>query len=170
MLRAAPLLAITAIVVFTAPNFVDGMSKLVVVFVTYLLYEMVYSMFNIPYGSLLSAMSKNEEERAQLSSARGIGGMLGKRTEGSIYGTFNMLRRLGQAIGSSGSVAILGLVGYDVVLSNMGQPQNAETILGIKVLCILVPAIVSLGSWAAFRFIWNITPELKAKMAEKSGI
>lgn len=369
MLRATPLVAITAILVFTAPTWVDGMAKLVVVFTTYLLYELAYNLFNIPYGSLLAAMAKTDEERAKLSSARGVGGMLGnlipmslfpivisvfektpqlgygmgvtvcaligfvccflsyrfteerctkegksepedakitdifeafaknkalialsihgicqgimmaismtmgtymfsdvlgnialmsastiftmplsilvlvlspklvkkmgtvslirkglvlgaafyivlfalhvttnvnvwvhivlstlassfvsvstmmqwglvgetidynqyllgKRTEGSIYGTFNMLRRLGQAIGSSGSVALLGVIGYDVVLSNMGMAQSAETILGIKVLCVLAPAIVSLGSWVAFRFVWNITPEIKAQMIE----
>ena len=370
MLRMAPLLAITAIIVFTAPNYLEGMSKLVVVFVSYLSYELIYSLFNIPYGSLLTAMSQNEEERAKLSSARGIGGMLGsmlpsimfpiiitafsknpqigysmgvticailgfvfcmmsyyfteercgdavkeevqesnftdifevtrknraflalaihgvfqgimqaanmsmgtyifsdvlgdlslmslssicvmpftgaalifsprlvkkmgtmklirvglimgsatylllfalhvftnvnpmvhiifstiggtftgigtmmqwglvgetidyneyllgKRSEGTIYGTFNMLRRLGQAIGTSGSVALLGWIGYDAVLSNAGMPQSAGTILGIKVLCILVPAIVAIGSWAAFKYVWNITPELKAKIAAK---
>ena len=358
MLRTTPLLAITAILVFTAPNLVDGMSKLVVVFVTYLLYEVVYSMFNIPYGSLLSAMSQNEGERAMLSSARGVGGMLGsmlptvlfpiiitgfertpelgyglgvticavagfvmcflsyafteercgdvdkkevqetkvtdiinsirynqaflaliihgvfqgmnqainmtmgtymfsdvlgnmtymsvsyvltmplsmcvllfspkliqkhgtmpiiqkslvigsgiyvllfimhiltnvnvwvhmivsalagtftnvgvmmqwglvgqtvdfnekilgKRSEGSIYGMFNMVRRVGQAIGSSGSVAILGLIGYSVAISNAGGTQSDFTILGIKVLCILVPAFASMGSWVAFRYIWG---------------
>lgn len=367
MLRATPLVAITAILVFTAPTWVDGMAKLVVVFTTYLLYELAYNLFNIPYGSLLAAMAKNDEERAKLSSARGVGGMLGslipmtmfpivistfektpqmgygtgvtvcavigfvccflsyrfteerctqenkgepedakitdifdafaknkalvalsihgicqgimmaisqtmgtymfsdvlgnlalmsastvftlpmsivvlalspklvkkmgtvpliqktlligvgiyvvlfglhittnvnpwvhivlsalgsafasvgtmmqwglvgetidyneyilgKRTEGTIYGTFNMIRRLGQAIGSSGSVALLGLMGYDVTLSNMGMSQSPETILGIKALCVLAPAIVSLGSWIAFRFVWNITPELKEKM------
>lgn len=370
MLRTTPLLAITAIIVFTAPNFVDGMSKLVVVFVTYLLYEMVYNMFSIPYGSLLSAMSENEEERAKLSSARGIGGMLGniiptvlfpiiiavfesnpqlgygtgvticaaigfvlclmsyyfteercgdavkeevqetkitdifeviqknrafvglslhgifqgvmqaismtmgtymyqdvlgslalmsisnicimpvtllflfmaprlvkkmgtakliqnslligagiyvilfslmvltdinvwlyialsgigygfvgvstmmqwslvgetidyneyltgKRTEGTIYGTFNMVRRLGQAIGSSFSVALLGWIGYDVALANAGLAQSDTTILGLKVLCILVPAFIALGSWVAFKFVWYIKPEYKAKVAEK---
>ena len=70
MLRATPLVAITAILVFTAPNFVDGMGKLVVVFTTYLLYELAYNLFNIPYGSLLAAMAKTDEERAKLSSAR----------------------------------------------------------------------------------------------------
>ena len=362
MLRTTPLLAITAIIVFTAPNFVDGMSKLVVVFVTYLIYEMVYNMFSIPYGSLLSAMSETEEERAQLSSARGIGGMLGnvmptvlfpiiiavfasnqqlgygvgvticaaigfvccllsyyfteercgdavktevqeskltdifevvkknrafvglslhgvfqgvmqaismtmatymysdvlgnmalmsisnltimpisviflilapkivqkigtqkliqnslligagvyvvlfglmvltdinvwvylvmsglgygfvgastmmqwslvgetidyneyltgKRTEGTIYGTFNMVRRLGQAVGSSFSVALLGWIDYDVAISNAGGTQSAVTIFGIKVLCILVPAFLALGSFVAFRFVWKIAPE-----------
>ena len=360
MLRMTPLLAITAIVVFTAPNFFDGMAKLVVVFFSYLMYELVYNMFTIPYGSLLSAMSKNESERAKLSSARGIGGMmgslgpsvafpfileafkhnpqigygvgvticaafgfvfclmsyffteercgdsvkvdvqeskftdifevikknhafkalaihgvfqgllqainmtmgtylfsdvlgslalmsisnlcvlplsimlllfapsivkrigampmirggiligtvlqsilfilhittqvtpmlhiawsalasmfisvgtmmqwglvgdaidyneylLGKRNEGTIYGTFNMLRRLGQAIGSSGSVALLGMIGYDVAKANMGLAQSAQTVFGIKVLCILVPVFISLGSWCAFRFVWNIS-------------
>ena len=366
MLRTTPLLAITAIIVFTAPSFVEGMSKLVVVFVTYLIYEMVYNMFSIPYGSLLSAMSETEEERAQLSSARGVGGMLGnviptvlfpiiiatftnnpqlgygigvticaaigfvcclfsyyfteercgdavktevqeskitdifeviqknrafvglslhgvfqgvlqaismtmstymysdvlgnmalmsisnltimpisvifllfaprivkkigtqkliqnslligagvyavlfglmvltdinvwvylvlsalgygfvgastmmqwslvgetidyneyltgKRTEGTIYGTFNMVRRLGQAVGSSFSVALLGWIGYDVAISNAGGTQSAVTIFGIKVLCILVPAFLALGSFVAFRFVWKIAPEYLEK-------
>ena len=370
MLRATPLVAITAILVFTAPTLVDGMGKLVVVFTTYLLYELAYNLFNIPYGSLLAAMAKTDEERAKLSSARGAGGMLGsmiplilfpiiisafektpqfgygigvtvcalvgfvccffsyrfteercteektgapedvkvtdifdtlaknravmalcihgvcqgimmaisqtmgtymfsdvlgnlalmsastiitmpfsvltlviapklvkkmgtinlikrssvlgaityvvlfmlhittninvwthiilsalagvftgvgnmmqwglvgtaidyneyllgKRTEGTIYGTFNMIRRLGQAIGSSGGVALLGIIGYDVALSNMGMAQSPTTILGIKVLCILAPAVSTLGSWAAFRFVWNITDEVKAQMAAR---
>ena len=369
MLRSTPLVAITAILVFTAPTLVEGMGKLVVIFTTYLLYELAYNLFNIPYGSLLAAMAKTDEERAKLSSARGVGGMLGsmipmalfpiiisafesnpqlgygagvtvsaiigfvlcflsyrfteerctttatkpeevkitdifetlaknkavmalclhgvcqgimmaisqtmgtymfsdvlgnlalmsvstmitmpfsvltlmyapklvkkmgtislikqasllgagtyivlfilhvttninvwthivltavagvftgigtmmqwglvgtaidyneyllgKRTEGTIYGTFNMIRRLGQAIGASGGVALLGAIGYNVEISNMGMQQNAVTVLGIKVLCILAPALATLGSWAAFQFVWNITPELKEEMAKR---
>jgi len=34
----------------------------------------------------------------------------------------------------------------------------------------LIPAIFILGSWIAFRFVWNITPDVRAKMAAfKSG-
>ena len=29
----------------------------------------------------------------------------------------------------------------------------------------LVPAVFILGSWAAFKFVWNITPEKRAEMA-----
>lgn len=368
MLRATPLLAITGILVFTAPNLVDGASRLVVVFVTYLLYEMMYTMFNIPYGTLLSAMAENPQERAKLSSARGIGGLLGssipvilfpiimdvfrddlalgyaggvtlcavigfvccllsyrfteervsagqetgggeirgtdilvtirknrafvglcvhglcqcavqsvstslgaymysdvlgsiammsvssvlampvslffltlapklsekmgmeqmirggllisiglyvvlfglhvatevnvwihmlvstlangfwslgtlmqwglvgdaieyneyvtgKRTEGSIYGTFNMVRRLGQALGNSFCVAALGWIGYNAVTANAGLPQSEGTILGIKALCLLAPALFSLGSWIAFKFIWNIDSDVRQKIA-----
>jgi len=89
--------------------------------------------------------------------------LTGKRTEGSINGTFNMLRRLGQGLGASMGVAMLGMIGYDAAVS----VQSSETILGIKVLCLLFPAICAIGSWIVFRFVWNITPELREKMAQK---
>lgn len=89
--------------------------------------------------------------------------LTGKRTEGSINGTFNMLRRLGQGLGASFGVAMLGIIGYDVTAA----VQTSGTILGIKILCLIFPAACALGSWLAFRFIWNITPELREKMAQK---
>ena len=87
--------------------------------------------------------------------------LTGKRTEGSINGTFNMLRRLGQGLGASLGVATLGLIGYDATVS----VQSGSTILGIRVLCLLFPALCAIGSWIVFRFVWNITPEMKEKMA-----
>ena len=363
--RIAPLTGMVGILVFTAPGWVTGMSRLVVAFTTYLMYEVFYAMQHIALGGLISAMAKNDGERAELSSARGIGGMLGfivpqmtfpaiislfeqdpalgygvgvtvcaiigylcclgcyffteernvslqkagaapikatdilesfqvnrafvalclhgllsgilmsvggamgtymyadvlgslalmsigslvgmpvslicmsavpklarkigsqkvlrgslligcalyvglfvlhittkiniwvhigisalasgisglsnmmqwgmlseaieyneyltgKRTEGSINGTFNMLRRLGQGLGASFGVAMLGMIGYNATAS----VQTSGTILGIKVLCLLFPAICAVGSWVVFRFVWNITPELKEKMAQ----
>jgi hypothetical protein len=32
-------------------------------------------------------------------------------------------------------------------------------------MCILIPAVIGMGSWLAFRFIWDITPEKREKMA-----
>ena len=89
----------------------------------------------------------------------------GKRTEGSIYGTFNLSRRIGQAIGSGVAFYALAWIGYD----GTAAVQSAGTVLGLKVLCVLVPAVFILGSWAAFKFVWNITPEVRAKMAEKKA-
>ena len=43
--------------------------------------------------------------------------------------------------------------------------QSAGTIFGFKILCVLLPAAFILGSWAAFKFVWNITPEKRAAMA-----
>ena len=86
----------------------------------------------------------------------------GKRTEGSIYGTFNLSRRVGQTIGNSSAVLMLGMIGYNADLA----VQTAATVTGIKVLCVLLPGIFILGSWAAFKFLWNMTPETRAAVAE----
>ena len=364
ILRATPLLAITAIALWTVPTFCDGIATIVALFSFKILYEAAYTMFNIPMGSLLSAMSTNDAERASLSSSRGVGSMFGnmipgmigpviigiwgdrnstgymitgiicalvgfgvclmhyfwteertivgentkaddikfsdiltvvkknrpfvalcihgicictmqqlvsniglymysevyhdvtyqtigtalsspfmvgsmilvpfickklglekliryclliggaicgllfvlhivtdvhplihgvvigvgsglamvsiqmqwglvgeaidyneyatgKRTEGSIYGTFNLARRIGQAVGSSFGFYVLAWIGFDAEL----ETQSAGTIFGLKALCVLVPALFILGSWAAFKFVWNITPETRAKMA-----
>ena len=77
LLRATPLLAITSIVFWTVPTFFEGTAMLVVLFFCKILYEGCYTMFNIPMGSLLSAMADTDSERATLSSARGFGSMIG---------------------------------------------------------------------------------------------
>ena len=368
LLRATPLLAVSAIALWTVPTFMDGIPMLIALFSFKIFYEAAYTMFNIPMGSLLSAMSTNDSERASLSSARGVGSMLGnmipgmvgpviiglfgdrsstgymitgvacavigfvicflhyafteertvvgedtkaddikfsdiltvvkknrpfvalcihgvciclmqyaaqtlglymysgvyhdvtyqtigsalsspfmigsmvavpfickkmglekliryalliggaicgglfvmhlvmdvhplvhgvllgvgsgfamvsiqmqwglvgeaidyneyitgKRTEGSIYGTFNLSRRIGQAIGSGFAFYALAWIGYD----GTAEVQTAGAVLGLKVLCVLVPAVFILGSWAAFKFVWNITPEVRAQMVAKKA-
>lgn len=92
--------------------------------------------------------------------------LTGKRTEGSIYGTFNLTRRIGQTIGNSAAVLALGWIGYDTALADAGLTQAAGTLVGIKVLNVLIPAIFVLGSWAAFKFVWNITDDTRVKMRE----
>ena len=89
----------------------------------------------------------------------------GKRTEGSIYGTFNLSRRIGQTVGLGISFFALDWIRYDPQLA----AQSASTIFGFKILCVLIPALFILGSWAAFKFVWNITPEVRAAMADKKA-
>ena len=84
-----------------------------------------------------------------------------KRTEGSIYGTFNLARRIGQTVGLGFSFFALDWIRYNPDL----EIQATSTIFGFKVLCVLVPALFILGSWAAFKFIWNITPKIRKEMA-----
>ena len=90
--------------------------------------------------------------------------LTGKRTEGSINGTFNMLRRAGQGLGAATGVALLGMIGYNAQI----PVQSAGTILGIKALCLLFPAACALGSWLVFRFIWNLTPELRQQIVART--
>ena len=65
------------------------------------------------------------------------------------------------AIGNGFALYALGWIGYDGSV----EIQSAATVFGIKVLCVFLPAFFVLGSWAAFKFVWNITPEKKAEMA-----
>ena len=91
--------------------------------------------------------------------------LTGKRTEGSIYGTFNLSRRIGQTVGLGFSFFALDWIGYVPELAE----QTSGTIFGFKILCVLAPALFILGSWAAFKFVWNITPEIRAAMAAKKS-
>ena len=86
----------------------------------------------------------------------------GKRTEGSIYGTFNLSRRVGKTIGSSIGMFMLSLFGYNAKL----EVQSDFTLGGIKFLCVLLPGIFILGSWAAFKFLWNMDESTRARLAE----
>ena len=86
----------------------------------------------------------------------------GKRTEGSIYGTFNLSRRVGQTIGNSAAMFLLGIVGYN----GAAAAQSAATITGIKTLCALLPGILVLGSWASFKFLWNMDEDMRRRVDE----
>ena len=77
MLKASPLIFITAILMYTAPTYIEGVTKIVIAYITYFIYQISYTVFNISYGTLLSAMAKNEIERTKLSSARGLGSQIG---------------------------------------------------------------------------------------------
>ena len=91
--------------------------------------------------------------------------LTGKRSEGSIYGVFSLTRRIGQTL--SGSLAVLMITWFGYIAHDaetvVQQPDSA--ILGIKLMCILIPAVIAMGSWAAFRFVWDINKEKREKMA-----
>ena len=92
----------------------------------------------------------------------------GKRTEGSIYGAFNLARRIGQTIGLGFSFFALDWIGYDSELEGI---QGDSVVFGLKILCVLIPALFILGSWAAFKFVWKADPEVIAKMnADKAAL
>ena len=93
--------------------------------------------------------------------------LTGKRSEGAIYGTFSLTRRIGQTLSASLAVLMISWFGYIASTPEVPAPvQPDSAIMGIKLMCILIPAVIAMGSWFAFRVIWNITPEKRAAMAE----
>ncbi len=61
---------------FTAPDWSYEM-KLVYAYTTYILFTLIYTANNIPYGALMAVMTPNENERTSLGSFRMIGAFTG---------------------------------------------------------------------------------------------
>ena len=95
--------------------------------------------------------------------------VLGKKNEGTIYGTFNLARRIGLGIGQSLAIKMLDWFYYDEKLAELHLPQSDATVLGVQITNALLPAFFVLGSWLAFKFIWKITPEIKEKINQKKA-
>jgi glucuronide carrier protein len=73
---AVPLLFLSYLT-FHVPASLDDGAKLLYAYVTYAALGLLYSMVNIPYGSLASAMTQSVNERAKLVSSRFFGGAIG---------------------------------------------------------------------------------------------
>ncbi|MDF1550773.1 MAG: MFS transporter, partial [Bacteroidales bacterium] len=61
---------------FTTPPF--GLTgKLIYAYITYILYTLIYTASNVPYGALMGVMTSDEKERTSLSSFRFAGAYFG---------------------------------------------------------------------------------------------
>lgn len=69
---AVPVLGLS-VAVFSVPSGMSDTATLVYAYLTYAALGLAYSLVNIPYGSLASAMTQRPEERAKLASFRMIG-------------------------------------------------------------------------------------------------
>jgi glucuronide carrier protein len=69
-----PLLLLN-VAIFTVPDLGDT-GKVVYAYVSYAIFGLAYSLVNIPYGSLATAMTQDPAERAKLASLRVIGANL----------------------------------------------------------------------------------------------
>jgi glucuronide carrier protein len=69
-----PLLLLN-VAIFTVPDF-GGSGKLAYAYISYAIFGLAYSLVNIPYGSLATAMTQDPSERAKLASLRVVGANL----------------------------------------------------------------------------------------------
>jgi len=71
-----PLLFLS-VLTFAVPQGLGDGTKLLYAYLTYAALGLVYSLVNVPYGSLATAMTQLPRERAKLATARGLGAGLG---------------------------------------------------------------------------------------------
>ena len=69
-------LGITLSLLFTSPN-LGPTGKIIYAYATYLIFFLVYTANNIPYGALMAVMSGDDKERTSLGSYRMVGAFTG---------------------------------------------------------------------------------------------
>ena len=77
LLFASLPLLLSSVALFSVPNFDSTTAKYVYAYVTYALLGFLYSLTNIPYGSLATAMTQDPVERSRLGIWRSVGPILG---------------------------------------------------------------------------------------------
>ncbi|HEY5879375.1 MAG TPA: glycoside-pentoside-hexuronide (GPH):cation symporter [Nakamurella sp.] len=66
-------LLVMSVLTFYVPTGWDGGTQLMYAYLTYAVLGLLYSMVNVPYGSLATAMTQRPKERAKLAVSRGLG-------------------------------------------------------------------------------------------------
>jgi glucuronide carrier protein len=87
MFGAVPLLFMSFAVFHVPTSFDQGM-KLIYAYATYAILGLIYSLVNIPYGSLASAITQSVHERAKLVAARAFGAGIGGVVLTFVVGNF----------------------------------------------------------------------------------
>ena len=109
------------ILTFTTFDLSDT-GKLIYAYVTYIIVGILYSVVNIPYGALMPLITRNTEEKAQLSSFRMLGMAIGNIfVSACSMALVNMLGKGNQRTGfllTSMLFAVVGLVCFMVVCFN----------------------------------------------------
>lgn len=112
-------LAVSAILMFTK---IPGINYLVFAYITYIMYGMMYTAVNIPYGSLASVVTDDEMERSSLS----------------------MWRSIGAGVGGLPGTIILPLLVYTTTVADDGtkiQTLNGTTLA----ICVAVLSVISIA-------------------------
>lgn len=117
MMVSACVLAVLTVITFTMPN-VAMKWKIVWAFGTYMLWGLVYSFTNVPYGSLASVMTRDVEDRAHLATTRQAGSLGAQLVTGVAFiPIIMMFARNGKATAHGYTIAaivmsVVGVLGF----------------------------------------------------------
>ncbi len=87
--------------------------KIIIFVVGYVIWDIFYTMANVPYGSLLSVISKDPADRASLSAWRSVGSMIGNMVPVAVL-PFLIYDSNENLIGKNAFIAalIMGVIGF----------------------------------------------------------
>jgi GPH family glycoside/pentoside/hexuronide:cation symporter len=141
--------ALSAVLMFVGNPTWAHSTKLVYIYFTYILFGMLYTCINIPYGSLAQVITSNDKERSALSVFRSIGSVFGALPAMVLAGvmytkiseTESVVSPTKVVIGA-GVIALLSVLAYllcyrwtkERVVSQPAPREKGQTMQVIKVL------------------------------------
>jgi glycoside/pentoside/hexuronide:cation symporter, GPH family len=133
MLYATLPLALITIVSFTTPDF-SLTGRTIFAYCTYMAFGTIYSIFNIPYGSMIPAMTKDSVERSKLASFRWAGANTGLLIATVAFMPIVMAfdsMKTGYIVAAS-VFALLGLVLQVVCYANIKERHVVKEFVKVK--------------------------------------
>ena len=115
-------LGVTLSLLFTTPN-LGPTGKVVYAYVTYLIFFLVYTANNIPYGALMAVMTGDDKERTSLGSYRMVGAFTGGML---VQGALLLLVAYFGNINPSINVEKLDTKKYEVTVSTHQDIKNVN--------------------------------------------
>lgn len=85
-----------------------------------------------------------------------------RREEGTSYAFYSFTRKLGQTLAGAGSSALLGIIGYDVTSTDIGQ--SSEVLNKLYDISTLVPGIILAVMFILLRFFYKLSKEKLAEL------
>ena len=111
----------------------------------------IYGLFNVGFPMSLSMVADSVD---YMEYKTGI------RTDGTAYATYGLATKLGNALGGSIGVLLLGAAGYVA-----GSEQSAQVLNGINIVVNLIPAIVFVAA-AACCLMWRMSDKEADRIRE----
>ncbi|AKA67128.1 glycoside-pentoside-hexuronide (GPH):cation symporter [Clostridium scatologenes] len=109
MMVSSIILAILTIVTFLMPG-TTATSKLVYAYAAYMVWGLIYSFTNVPYGSLASVMTQDVDERSQMATYRQTGSLAAQLITGVAFVPI-LIHFSDPKIGYPVAAAIMALIG-----------------------------------------------------------
>ena len=129
IIASIPIIAIGLIAFYVVPPMLGGgVATIAAAFILKIVYEAGYTMMNIGMGSLLGNMSKNDSERATLSSARGFGSTFAQLIAGALIPT--CIKVFGDnAAGFGKTSVVMAVIGGVIIFLHyaMTEERNKTT-------------------------------------------
>lgn len=119
MMVSSVILGILTVITFTMPN-ISYISKIIYAYATYMVWGLVYSFTNVPYGSLASVMTRDVEERSQLATFRQAGSLGAQLITGAVFVPILMSfsnPRIGYPVAAA-IMATIGVISFYICFRN----------------------------------------------------